>query len=96
MIRIDGRLREYGRIQLKNISYYTFSTTVMFALVVLLCFFGQDESSVVAFDEEHQLITLCCKFFVHMVARLFFSAHSFRLHYEGGLSGGLPVWELHC
>ena len=52
-------------------------------------FFGQDESSVVAFDEEHQLITLCCKFFfVHMVARLFFSAHSFRLHYEGGLSGG--------
>ena len=26
-------------------------------------FFGQDESSVVAFDEEHQLITLCCKFF---------------------------------
>jgi len=60
-------------------------------------FFGQDESSVVAFDEEHQLITLCCKFFfVHMVARLFFSAHSFRLHYEGVLSGGLPVWELHC
>lgn len=27
-------------------------------------FFGQDESSVVAFDEEHQLITLCCKFFL--------------------------------
>ena len=49
-------------------------------------FFGQDESSVVSFDEEHQLITLCC---VHMVARLFFSAHSFvlLLYIQGVFSG---------